>query len=122
MASSFTVANCIPEEWTIRRGGGLIPSDVSSADILLWKADPTFRVDMIIFLATLLRFFLRAFRSKRIILSENALLEKENEILLRRVGKQRVHFNIYDKLFFIVLNRAADIKHWLTLVKPETVL
>ncbi len=52
---------------------------------------------MIIFLATLIRFFLRAFRSKGIILFENALLKKENDILLRRVGKQRVHFNIYDK-------------------------
>jgi len=66
---------------------------------------------MIIFLATLTRFFLRAFRSKRIILSENVLLKKENDILLRRVGKKRVHFNIYDKLFFVVLNRAADFWH-----------
>ena len=52
---------------------------------------------MISFFAIFLRFFLRDFRSKRIILSENALLKKENDILLRRVGKQRVHFNIYDE-------------------------
>jgi hypothetical protein len=52
---------------------------------------------MIAFFGTLRRFFLKAFRSKGIILSENALLKKENEILLRRVGKKRVHFNIYDK-------------------------
>ena len=69
------------------------------------------------FFAILLRLFFQAFRSKRIILSENALLKKENDILLRRVGKQRVHFNVYDKLFFVVLNGAADIKHRLTLVK-----
>jgi hypothetical protein len=31
-------------------------------------------------------------------------------------------FVIYDKLFFVVLNRAADIKHRLTLVEPETLL
>jgi hypothetical protein len=43
-------------------------------------------------------------------------------ILLRRVGKKRVHFNIYDKLFFVDLNRAADIKHRLALVKPSTLL
>jgi hypothetical protein len=77
---------------------------------------------MITFFGTLICIFFHAFRSKGIILSENALLIKENDILLRRVGKQRVHFNIYDKLFFVVLNRADDIKHWLTLVKPETLL
>ena len=77
---------------------------------------------MITFFGTLIRIFFHAFRSKTTILSENALLKKENDILLRRVGKQRVHFNIYDKLFFVVLNRAADIKHRLTLVKPETLL
>jgi hypothetical protein len=82
----------------------------------------TFRVDMITFFGTLIRIFFHAFRSKRIILSENALLKKENHILLRRVGKKRVHFNIYDKLYFVVLNRADDIKHRLTLVKPETLL
>lgn len=52
---------------------------------------------MITFFGTLIRIFFHAFRSKRIILSENALLKKENEILLWRVGKKRVHFNIYDK-------------------------
>ena len=56
------------------------------------------------------------------ILSENALLKKENEILTRKMGKKKVHFNRYDKLFFVVLNRAADIKHQLRLVKPETLL
>jgi hypothetical protein len=38
------------------------------------------------------------------------------------MGKKRVHFDFYDKLFLVVLNRAADIKHRLTLVKPETIL
>jgi hypothetical protein len=56
----------------------------------------------------LIRISFHAFRSKRIILSENALLKKENGILLRRVEKKRVHFNVYDKLFFVVLNRAGD--------------
>ena len=77
---------------------------------------------MIAFLGTLLRFFLKAFRSKGNILTENAVLKKENEILLRKMGKKRVHFDFYDKLFLVVLNRAADIKHRLTLVKPETIL
>ena len=77
---------------------------------------------MIALLATPLRFILHAFRSKRNILTENALLKKENEILARKMGKKRVHFDFYDKLFLVVLHRAADIKYRLTLVKPETLL
>jgi hypothetical protein len=49
---------------------------------------------MIAFFGTLLRFFLKAFRSKGNILSESVLLKKQNEILTRRVWKKRVHFNI----------------------------
>ncbi len=46
---------------------------------------------MIAFFTTLLRLFLQAFRSKRNILTENALLKKENEILLRnKMGKKKV--------------------------------
>jgi hypothetical protein len=77
---------------------------------------------MIAFFATLLRLFFQAFRPRRNVLSENALLKKENEILLRKMGKKRAHFNFYDKLFLVVLHRAADIKDRLMLVKPETVL
>ena len=77
---------------------------------------------MVLFLASLLRLFLRAFSSKGAILSENAVLKKENEILLRRAGKKKARFSFYDRFFLVVLNRAADIKHHLTLVKPETVL
>jgi len=36
---------------------------------------------MITFFTTLLRLFLQAFRSKRNVRTENALLQKENEIL-----------------------------------------
>ena len=77
---------------------------------------------MVLFLASLLRFVLNLFSSRRSILSENAVLQKENEILLRKVGKKRVRFSFYDRFFFVVLNRAADVKDRLTLVKPETVL
>jgi hypothetical protein len=77
---------------------------------------------MVLFLASLLRCFLNVFSSRKSILSENAVLQKENEILLRKVGKKRVHFSFYDRFFFVVLNRAADVKDRLTLVKPETVL
>jgi hypothetical protein len=45
---------------------------------------------MVPFLASLLRFFLNVFSSRKTILSENAVQRKENEILL---------------FFFVVLNR-----------------
>ncbi len=77
---------------------------------------------MVAFFSILLRLFFHVFRSKRTIISEIGLLKKENEILLRRLGKRRVQFDVYDKLFLVVLNGAADIKHRLTLIKPETVL
>ena len=77
---------------------------------------------MVLFFASLLRLFLHAFGSRSAVLAENAALWKENEILLRKVGKKRVRFSFYDRLFFVVLNRGADIKDRLTLVKPETVL
>jgi hypothetical protein len=65
---------------------------------------------MITFFGTLLRIVFHAFRSKRNILSENALLKKENDILLRRVGKKRVHFNIrqMERLFRTVRREALD--------------
>lgn len=75
---------------------------------------------MIAFFTTLLRLFLQAFRSERNILTENALLKKENEILPRKMGKKRVHYDFHDNLFSVVLHRATDIKHRLTLVKPRT--
>jgi hypothetical protein len=53
---------------------------------------------MIAFFTTLLRLFLQAFRSKRNILTENALLKKENDIRLRRVGRKRVHFKVFDNM------------------------
>jgi hypothetical protein len=62
---------------------------------------------MITFFATMLRFILRAFRSKRIILSENALLKKENDILLRREVKMRVRFNIEYLAYHLVSVRTG---------------
>jgi hypothetical protein len=43
---------------------------------------------MIAFFAALLRLFLRSFRSKGNVLTENAVLKKENEILLGKMGKK----------------------------------
>lgn len=48
---------------------------------------------MVLLLASLLRCFLNVFSSRKTILSENAVLGKENEILLQKVGK-KLMFNI----------------------------
>jgi hypothetical protein len=61
---------------------------------------------MVAFFSILLRLFFHVFRSKRTIISEIILLKKENEILLRRLGKRRVQFDVYDRLFLVVLNGA----------------
>jgi len=47
---------------------------------------------MITFFGTLILIFSHAFRSKGIILSENALLKKENDFLLRLVA---MHMHTY---------------------------
>jgi hypothetical protein len=52
---------------------------------------------MVLFFASLPRIFLQVFRSKRTIVSENALLTKENKILLRRLGNRRAQFDVSDK-------------------------
>ena len=54
---------------------------------------------MVAFFAFLLRLFFQVFRSRRTILSEIALIKKENEILLRKMGKKKVRFGFYDRLF-----------------------
>jgi hypothetical protein len=43
---------------------------------------------MVAFFSTLLRLFFHVFWSRRTILSEIALVKKENEILLRKMGKK----------------------------------
>ena len=55
---------------------------------------------MISFFAILLRLSFQIFQSKGTILSENALLKKGNDILLRRVGKNEVQFDTHDELCF----------------------
>ena len=57
------------------------------------------------FFTALLRFFLKVCRSKENVLIENAVLDKEIEILLRKMGKKRAHSNFADKLFLVVLDR-----------------
>jgi hypothetical protein len=57
---------------------------------------------MITFFGTLIRIFFHAFRSKRIILSENALLKKGNTSCCREWGRSGSEFDTYDHSFFNV--------------------
>jgi hypothetical protein len=75
---------------------------------------------MIALFTTLVRLFLQAFRSKRNILTENPWLKKENEILARKTEKKRVHSDFYEKLFLVVLHRAADIAVNIELKSPSS--
>ena len=60
---------------------------------------------MVLLFTSLLRFVSHRVGSRRPRHSENAVLMKENEILLRKVGRKRVYFSSFDRFFFAFLNR-----------------
>jgi hypothetical protein len=65
--------------------------------------------------------FLSIFKSKKFLICEIALLKKDVEILKRK-KKKRTLTNHFDRLFFVILNKIANIKDHISIVKPETVL
>jgi len=62
---------------------------------------------MINFIVTFTKIFLFIFKSKKSLICEIALLKKEIEILKR---KKRTLTKHYDRLFFTILNKVANIK------------
>jgi hypothetical protein len=53
---------------------------------------------------------------------ENAILQKENEILKRK-KKDRLKFRFFDRLFYSVMCKLSErAKEYVTLIKPDTVL
>lgn len=76
---------------------------------------------MINFLCTLIKIILSIFRSKRFLVCEIAMLKKEIEILKRK-RKKKVKMNYFDRLYFVILHKIVNIKDFITIVKPETVL
>ena len=76
---------------------------------------------MINLISTFIKIILCIFKSKRILVCEIALLKKEIEILTRK-RKKRIITNHFDRLFFTILNKVANIKDRIPIVKPETVL
>jgi hypothetical protein len=65
---------------------------------------------MIGFLTLLLKLFFCLFQSKKHLVGEIALLRKELEILKRRKTGKRIIVMPSDRVFFTILNKAADIR------------
>ena len=77
---------------------------------------------MVNFIISLIRLLLCAFQRKNKLIYENALLRKEVEILKRRNHGKRILTKPFDRLFIVLLNKTANIKDRISIVKPETVL
>ncbi|MBN2036017.1 MAG: transposase [Chitinispirillaceae bacterium] len=68
------------------------------------------------------RLFFRLFLSRKRLVFKIAILEKENEILKRRLEGKRIVTNHLDRLFFVFLNKIMAVKDYITIVQPATVL
>jgi len=75
---------------------------------------------------SLLTFFLGLIfnlsKSKKQLLAQISLQQKELEILKRHYRKKRVRFVHSDRIILSILNRIGYIKDHLSIVKPETIL
>ena len=71
-------------------------------------------------LCSCIKIILSIFKTKRFLICEIAMLKKEIEILKRK-QKKKVNTNCFDRLFFVILHKIANIKDRITIVKPETV-
>jgi hypothetical protein len=63
---------------------------------------------MINFICSFTKIILGIFKSKRFLICEIAMLKKEIEILKRK-HKKKIITNHFDRLFFIILNKMANI-------------
>ncbi len=61
-------------------------------------------------------------QSKKELVIQISIQQKEIEILKRKQGRRRIRFLHSDRIVFSILNRVGHLKDRLTLVKPETVL
>ena len=77
---------------------------------------------MINFLFSITKLLFCLFQSKKSLVCENVLLKKEIEILKRKTSGKRIFTSHFDRLFIIILNKTANIKNHISIVKPETVL
>ena len=68
------------------------------------------------------RILFRLFLSRKHLAFQITVLEKENEILKRRLEGKRVVTNHLDRRFFVFLNKIMAVKDYITIVQPATVL
>jgi transposase len=73
-------------------------------------------------LTFLFGFIINFGKSKKELLLQISLLQKEIQILKRRHGKKRIKFHHSDRIIIAILKRIGNSKEHLSLVKPETVL
>src|SRR5271157_3443483 len=68
------------------------------------------------------RLIFKVFLSRKFLIFKIVAIEKENEILKRRLAGKRIITNNFDRTFFLLLNKIMAIKDHITIVKPATVL
>ena len=74
------------------------------------------------FFGLFFKLLFRLFLSRKRLAFKIAILEKENEILKRRLEGKRIVTNHIDRLFFVFLNKLMSVKDYITIVQPATVL
>lgn len=75
---------------------------------------------MFLLLSYILYIFFSIFKSKKQLIIQLAVAKKEIEILKRR--NKHIKTKLKDRLLFLLLSSAADIKNIIVIVKPETLL
>jgi putative transposase len=68
------------------------------------------------------RLLFKLFLSRKHLVFKIAVLEKENEILKRKLAGKRIVTNRFDRMFFTFLNKIMTVKDYITIVQPATVL
>ena len=77
---------------------------------------------MFLLLTFLSRLIFHLCKSKKELVVQISIRQKEIEILKRKQGRGRIRFLHSDRIVSSILNRVHHLKEHLTLVKPETVL
>ena len=77
---------------------------------------------MFLFLTFVCRLLFNLGMSKKDLLVQVSLQQKEIEIFKRRHRSRRVRFRHSDRVVFSILNKVAHLKERFSVVKPETVL
>ena len=77
---------------------------------------------MFCFLKYIVEFIFNLQKSRKDLLIQITVLQKEIEILKRRNGQKRLKIKKADRVILVILNSISHIKEKLTIVKPETVV